>query len=207
MVRGRQIVRPALVATVALLAAVASTGCGLAGGSNEKARGSHWTVTPQSTSTLPPVTSSTPAEGSNGRADTRSSSVQLTEEDRRLISVCQAVAELQAAGMAFWKSFDSDSGGLTPAATRIGTALSRLAEVSDGTVRREIEPVLAELDRVTGAPDLTAMRQAATEVIETVGARITTVLSSLQPLCPGQLRQEDLDQAERVDLRTTPPTD
>lgn len=189
-------------AAMSLSAVLLLASCGLVGGS-EGAADTDWTVAPQSapTTTAPTTTTSTP------RVGRRASSVQLSEEDRRVIALCQSVSEVQASGMAFWESYNSDSGGLSAAATRVRTALSMLADAADEQVRAKVNLVLAALGRVTGAPDLPSARRAAAEVVQGVGADITAILTELQPVCPGQLKPEDLDQAERVDLATPPPTD
>lgn len=202
MAWGRRTGGSRIAAAAMLSAALLLASCGLVGGS-EGAADTDWTVAPQPapTTTAPTTTTSTPGVGR------RASSVQLSEEDRRVIALCQSVSEVQASGMAFWESYNSDSGGLSAAATRMRTALSMLADAADEQVRAKVNLVLAALGRVTGAPDLPSARQAAAEVVQGVGADITAILTELQPVCPGQLKPEDLDQAERVDLATPPPTD
>lgn len=178
--------------------------CGLLGVSDDSASGSDWSVVELTTTTSTPTTTR-PRAG--GAGPPTSAPLRLSEQDLRAVSVCVAVTEVQAAGVAFWQAYESGDAGLPEAANGLTAAFDRLADVADPTTSALLGPVVADLGRLAAAPDQAAMRQVTGEVIEQAGAPITAVLGGLQPLCPGQLQPESLDQAERVELAVPPPSD
>lgn len=168
--------------------------------------GTDWSLVETTTSTSAPApTTSRPSADSS--APPTSAVLRVSEQDLQAMRVCAAIADVQAAGVGFWQAYQSGDPGIVGAADGLNAAFSELAGVADPATSALLAPVVADLGRLTSAPDQATVRQAADEVMEQVGAPITAALAALQPLCPGQLQPETLDQAERVELAVPPPSD
>jgi hypothetical protein len=126
----------------------------------------------------------------------------LSPEDLKRIEDCHRISTFQNAGKRVLAVASAEPSNLKDALLGVAGALEQLVPIAPESERGPLVSMVAEARQRIGAfkGDPMALLAEVNGRMADEAARVTALLTSLQPLCPEALKSDELNQAERLRL-------